>query len=154
MVVLDKKVTTIRYVHYWLARSFSWVFPFAFFAAKLGITKQTSGVVMPVIVLGFFGVIKLASDIPGWISTWRPSFAKGIVKAIPKLLLFFILITAGVGLSYLFTQQIEINLYPYYEAVLVIFGGASVGSIFEAFHLKYKELDMIQRGYVLGVVNK
>lgn len=154
MLQLDKKVTTARYIHYWLARSITWAFPFTFFAVKLGITKQASGVVMPVVVIGFLGVIKLASDIPGWVRTWRPSFTKGIVKAIPKIILFMLLITVGVGLSYVFTQQIDINLNPYYEAVLVIFGGASVGSVFEAFHLKYKELDMMQRGYVLGTINK
>ena len=41
----------------------------------------------------------------------------------------------------------------YFETVLVLFGGIAVGSVIEAFHLKYKELDLIAKGY-LGVVNK
>lgn len=143
-----------RVLYYWLAFIASYVFPFTYFFIKLGITKQATKLVLPVVLILALGVIKLASDIPKWVSTWKPSFRKGLIKAIPKLLLFIFLITIGLTLKHMLQRQIEIAFTAYFETVLVLFGGMSVGSIFEAYHLKYKELSLLASGYVLGVVNK
>lgn len=143
-----------RYCYYWLAFLISYGFPFLYFFIKLGITQEATKLVMPVVILMALGILKLASDTPKWVSTWRPSFKKGMIKAIPKILLFIMLITLGLTLKYVLERQVEVAFISYFETVLVLFGGMSVGSIFEAMHLKYKELDLIKKGYVLGVVNK
>lgn len=142
-----------RVLYYWLCYGFTYVFPFIYFFIKLGITKQATKVVMPVVIIGMFAVIKLASDIPKWVSTWQPSFKKGIIKAIPKFLMFMMLITFGLTLKYVLEKQIEVAFFTYFETVLVLFGGGCIGSIFGAYHLKFKELDLIAKGYVLGVIN-
>lgn len=143
-----------RVLFYWLSFSVSYVFPFLYFLIKLGITQQKTTIVIPVIIIGFMGIIRLSSDIPRWVGSWKPSFGKGLIKAIPKILLFIILITLGLTLKTIITREIEIKFAMYFETVLVLFGGIAVGSVIEAFHLKYKELDLIAKGYVLGVVNK
>lgn len=143
-----------RVLFYWLAFGVSYVFPFLYFLIKLGITQQKTTIVIPVIIIGFMGIIRLSSDIPRWVGTWRPSFGKGLIKAIPKILLFIILITLGLTLKIIIEREIELKFAMYFETVLVLFGGIAVGSVIEAFHLKYKELDLIAKGYVLGVVNK
>lgn len=143
-----------RVLFYWLSFSVSYVFPFLYFLIKLGITQQKTTIVIPVIIIGFMGILRLSSDIPRWVGSWKPSFGKGLIKAIPKILLFIILITLGLTLKTIITREIEIKFAMYFETVLVLFGGIAVGSVIEAFHLKYKELDLIAKGYVLGVVNK
>lgn len=143
-----------RVLFYWLSFSVSYVFPFLYFLIKLGITQQKTTIVIPVIIIGFMGIIRLSSDIPRWVGSWKPSFGKGLIKAIPKILLFIILITLGLTLKTIITREIEIKFAMYFETVLVLFGGIAVGSVIEAVHLKYKELDLIAKGYVLGVVNK
>lgn len=149
-----KKYGRLRYLYYWLMFITSYVFPFSYFFVKWGITKQRTALVIPTVLLLLVGVIKLASDIPDWVRTWSPSFKKGLLKALPKLLLFFSLITVGLGLQYVLKRQIRFTLLPYFETVFVLFGSMSVGSIFGAFHLKYKELHLMSKGYVLGVVNR
>ena len=143
-----------RVLFYWLSFIVSYVFPFLYFLIKLGITQQKTTIVIPVIIIGFMGIIRLSSDIPRWVGSWKPSFGKGLIKAIPKIRLFIILITLGLTLKTIITREIEIKFAMYFETVLVLFGGIAVGSVIEAFHLKYKELDLIAKGYVLGVVNK
>ena len=143
-----------RVLFYWLSFSVSYVFPFLYFLIKLGITQQKTTIVIPVVIIGFMGILRLSSDIPRWVGSWKPSFGKGLIKAIPKILLFIILITLGLTLKTIITREIEIKFAMYFETVLVLFGGIAVGSVIEAFHLKYKELDLIAKGYVLGVVNK
>ena len=146
----------LRVRYYWLAFITSYIFPFAYFAIKLGLTQEdrSAKIVMPVLIIGILGIIKLSSDIPRWVSTWQPSFLKGLIKAVPKILLFIILITLGLTLKYVLENSIDVSFVSYFETVLVLFGGMAVGSIFEAFHLKYKELDLMSKGYVLGVINK
>lgn len=141
---------------YWIAFAIGYLFPFMYFAIKLGFTQDSvsSKIVMPVLIVGTLGVLKLSSDLPRWVSTWEPSFFKGLMKATPKILLFIILITLGLSLKYVIEQSIEVSFAAYFETVIVLFGSMSVASIFEAFHLKYKELYLISKGYVLGVVNK
>lgn len=146
--------STRRLMYYWLSFTLSYIFPLVYFFIKLGVTQQSTKLVMPVVVLSIIATFKLASDIPKWVSTWQPSFKKGIVKSVPKILLFIILITLGLTLKYILEKQIEVAFTSYFETVFVLFGGMTVGSIFEAFHLKYKELYLIEKGYVLGVVNK
>lgn len=143
-----------RTIYYVLSLIVGYVFPFVYFFIKLGVTQTATTVVLPTIIAGIFLVIKLAMDIPKWVATWRPTFWKGMIVAIPKLLLFVILITLGAMLQYILKREITLMFYRYYEAVIVLFGGQSVGAILGALHLKYRELHMIQHGYVLGVVNK
>lgn len=143
-----------RYLYYWLSWLVSYIFPFLYFLIKLGITKTATTVVMPVVILGIFAVLKLCSAIPEWVSTWQPSIWKGIVKAIPTYLLFICLITFGLVFKYMLEKQIQVAFGAYFEVILVLFGGLSVGSILYAVHLKYKEEALIAKGYVLGVVNR
>lgn len=153
---MDKKKTYLgkRALYYWLSFITSYVFPFVYFFIKLGITRQATTLVIPVVLIAIIAVLKLASDIPKWVSTWQPSFKKGLFKALPKLLLFATLITLGLTLKHIIEKQVELAFMTYFETVLVLFGGMAVGSIFGAYHLKYKELDLISKGYVLGVVNR
>lgn len=144
----------LRLLYYWIAFTLSYIFPFVYFLVKLGITKTSTTVVLPTLFLGMIAIVKLAIDIPKWVETWKPSFKKGLIKALPKLCLFIILITLGLTLRYMINNAIQIAFAVYFETVLVLFGGMAVGSIFEAYHLKYKELDLIDKGYVLGVVRK
>lgn len=144
----------LRLLYYWIAFILSYIFPFVYFLVKLGITKTSTTVVLPTLFLGIIAIVKLAIDIPKWVETWQPSFKKGLIKALPKLCLFIILITLGLTLRYMINNAIQIAFSVYFETVLVLFGGIAVGSVFEAYHLKYKELDLIDKGYVLGVVRK
>lgn len=146
----------LKNMYYWIAFAIGYAFPFTYFAIKLGFTQDSvsSKIVMPVLIVGILGVLKLSSDLPRWVSTWEPSFYKGLMKAVPKLILFIVLITLGLSLKYVIEQSIEVKFAAYFETVLVLFGSMTVASIFEAFHLKYKELYLISKGYVLGVVNK
>ena len=145
---------TRKNLFYWIAFACSYGFPFIYFLIKLGITENTTKIVMPVMIVAIFAVLKLSADIPKWVSTWEPSIWKGIVKAIPKFRLFIVLITFGITLKYIIERQIQLAFTTYFETVLVLFGGMSVGAIFEAYHLYYKELYLISKGYVLGVVNQ
>ena len=143
-----------RYLFYWLSYIAGYIFPFLYFFIKLGITKTATTIVMPVVILGIFAVLKLCSAIPEWVSTWQPSVGKGLVKSIPIYLLFICLITFGLVFKYMLEKQIEIAFDSYFEVILVVFGGLSVSSVLSAFHMKYKELDLMKKGYVLGVVNR
>lgn len=143
-----------RYIFYWLSFLVSYIFPFTYFFIKLGITKTATTLVMPVVVLGIVAILELCKAIPEWVSTWNPSILKGIIKAIPIYLLFICLITFGLLLRYMLHKQIDVAFGLYFEVVLVMFGSMSVGSTLKAFHMKYKELDLIAKGYVLGVVNR
>ena len=139
---------------YWISFGCSYVFPFVYFFIKSGITQSTTKIVMPILVVMIFAVLKLSADLPKWVATWEPSVKKGLVKAIPTFLLFIVLITFGLALKYIVERQIELAFGTYFETILVLFGGMCVGAIFEAYHLMYKELYLISRGYVLGVVNR
>ena len=143
-------------MYYWISFAVGYVLPFVYFAIKLGFTEASisNKIVMPTIIVGTLGIIKLASDMPRWVSTWEPSLMKGLAKATPKILLFIVLITLGLTLKYVIENSIDVAFTSYFETVIVLFGSMSVASIFEAFHLKYKELYLISKGYVLGVVNK
>jgi hypothetical protein len=141
-------------MYYALAYLCGYIFPFAYFLIRSGLTQEVTRIVFPTVLIGALGVIKLASDIPDWVATWRPSFLKGLVKGIPKFLLFIFFITLGLLVKYVAERQIDLAFYTYFETVLVLFGGLSLGAIFDAFHLKYKELYLISKGYVLGVINK
>lgn len=143
-----------RYLFFWLSFIVGYIVPCVYFIVKLGITKQATTIVMPTVLVIAAVVIKLCSAIPGWIATWKPSFAKGLIKGIPVFLLFIILMTLGFTLKHLATTQLNIAFTMYFEVILVLFGSLSVSAFIEALHLKYKELDLIDKGYVLGVVNK
>lgn len=146
--------TVKRYLFFWLSFFIGYMFPFIYFLCKLGITKQSTSVVIPVLFLGIVGIIKLCFAIPDWISAWKPSVTKGIIKSIPIYLITILLITLGLVLKITLEKQIKIGFQNYFEFVLVFFGALCVASIFSALHEKYRELDMIDKGYVLGVVNK
>lgn len=143
-----------RYILFWASYLVGYVFPFVYFFVKMGITKRRVSVVWVVVILLFVAVVKLSSAIPEWTSSWKPSFKKGLLKAIPKFILFIGLITLGLTIMYMIKQQVELAFVAYFETILVVFGGQCVGAVIEAFHLKYKELYLLQEGYVLGVVNK
>ena len=138
-----------RYIYWWLSFITGYVFPFVYFLIKLGITKTATSLVMPVIILGIFMILKLCSAIPEWVSTWRPSISKGLIKSIPIYLLFICLVTFGLVFKYILEHQIALAFNMYFEVVLVLFGGLCISSIFSACHLKYKELDLISKGYKL-----
>lgn len=125
-----------------------------YFLCKLGITKEITSIVLPVLFIAVIAILKLCSAIPAWISTWRPSVTKGILHSIPMYLLFVLLITIGLTLKYIITKQIEVAFALYFEVVLVLFGSLCVASIPHALHIKYKELDLIEKGYILGTVRK
>jgi hypothetical protein len=146
----------LKNTYYWIAFLIGYLLPFAYFAIKLGFTEApvSSRLVMPTIIVGTIGIIKLASDIPQWVSAWEPSLFKGLVKASPKILLFIVLITLGLTLKYVIENAIDVAFTSYFETVIVLFGSMAVASVFDAFHLKYKELYLLSKGYVLGVVNK
>jgi hypothetical protein len=140
--------------YYIIAYTLSYIVPFLYFFVKLGITKQTTSIIVPTVFIGFLGIMKLARDIPDWVKTWEPSLKKGLIKAIPKVLLFIILVTFGLTLRYMLIRSITVAFNTYFETVFVLFGGMALGAIFAAFHLKYKELYLMSKGYVLGTVNK
>lgn len=146
--------TTKRYLFFWLAFAIGYMFPFVYFICKLGVTKSSTSVVIPVLFLGIVGVIRLCLAIPGWVATWKPSVTKGIIKSIPIYLITILLITLGLVLKVVATKQIDIAFSSYFEFVIVFFGALCVASIFSALHEKYRELDLIDKGYVLGTVNK
>jgi hypothetical protein len=143
-------------MYYWIAFAIGYALPFVYFAVKLGFTTESvsSKIVMPVLIVGTLGALKLSSDLPRWVSTWEPSLLKGLVKASPKILLFIVLITLGLTLKYVIENAIDVAFTAYFETVIVLFGSMAVASVFDAFHLKYKELYLLSKGYVLGVVNK
>ena len=145
-----------RNMYYWIAFAIGYALPFVYFAVKLGFTTESvsSKIVMPVLIVGTLGALKLSSDLPRWVSTWEPSLLKGLVKASPKILLFIVLITLGLTLKYVIENAIDVAFTAYFETVIVLFGSMAVASVFDAFHLKYKELYLLSKGYVLGVVNK
>jgi hypothetical protein len=139
---------------YWLSLVVGYVFPFVYFFITAGVTQQTTKWVLPTLIAGLFLVARLTADIPKWTQTWKPSVWKGLLLATPKLLLFVILISVGIVLKWLIESQLEASFYTYFETVIVLFGGQSVGAIIGAFHLKYYQQDLIANGYVLGVVNR
>lgn len=143
-----------RVLTYWLSIAVGYVFPLVYFIVTAGFTKQASKIVMPTLIAGLFLFAKLTGDIKEWTKSWRPSFWKGMLVAAPKIFLFFILISVGLLLKWLVEKQIEASFYVYFETVFVLFGGQAVGAVIGAFHLKYYQLDLIEKGYVLGVVNK
>lgn len=143
-----------RVLTYWLAVAVGYIFPFVYFFITAGVTKQASRWVLPTLIAGIFLFTKLTTDVQKWTKTWQPSFWKGLLIASPKILLFMILISMGLVLKWLVERQIETSFYVYFETVIVLFGGQSIGAIIGAFHLKYQQLDLIDKGYVLGVVNK
>lgn len=142
--------------YYIISYAIGYVFPILYFLIKYGVfrTEQKTHFVIPLLIAFLFGIIRLTMDISEWVKTWEPSFKKGLFKAIPKLLIFIFLVTFGVALKYVVEQRIQMAFYSYFETVFVLFGGQAVGAIFGAFHLKYKELYLMSKGYVLGVVNK
>ena len=143
-----------RRLYYWLAIGTSYGFPIGYYAVKLGFTKTSSSIVLPIVLMGFLGVIRIGMDVPIWVRSWRPSFLKGMIKGIPVILLFIMMITFGLALKYMLDHQVSLSFAPYFETVLVLFGSSSVGSVINAMHLKYKELDLMAKGYVLGTINK
>ena len=143
-----------RYLYFWLYYAIGFIFPVVYFVCKLGITKKASSIVMPVVLLAFIAVIKICTVIPSWVSTWRPCFAKGIVYSIPVYILFIVLITFGLVFKYMLETQIKLAFTAYFEIVFVLFGSLCIASIPRALHMKYRELDLISKGYTLGVVRK
>lgn len=147
-------MTKKRYIYFWLYYIIGYMFPLIYFICKLGITKKVTSIVMPVLFLAIIAVIRLCIAIPTWVSTWRPSMAKGILHSIPIYLLFILLITLGLTLKYIVEAQIKAAFTLYFEVVLVLFGSLIIASIPHALHMKYRELDLIDKGYVLGTVRK
>jgi len=154
MVQEQRSFRKQRISFYWMSFLSGYVFPLTYYGIKLGITKEGSTIMLPIILLVLIGVVKLAMDLPTWVSTWRPGIWKGLILMLPILIIFIMLITLGVGLQYILSREVQLNMIPYYETVLVLFGSHTVAGVFNAVHLKYKDLDLLSKGYVLGVVNK
>ena len=154
VAAIFKGNTFKRYLFFWLSFIVGYIVPCVYFIVKLGITKQATTIVMPTLLVIVAVVIKLCASIPEWVATWKPSFAKGLIKGIPVFLLFIMLMTLGFTLKALAKAQLDIAFTMYFEVVLVLFGSLTASAFIEALHLKYKELDLIDKGYVLGVVNK
>ena len=142
-----------RYLYWWISFFIGYMFPFIYFFTKLGITKTATTIVLPTVILAVVAVLKLCTTIPQWISTWQPSIYKGLIKSIPIFLLFICLVTFGLLFKYMLENQVQVAFTTYFETVFIVFGSLSVSAVFSAIHLKYKELDLISKGYVLGVVN-
>lgn len=142
-----------RYLYWWVSFIVRFLFPFAYFGIKLGITKEATTIVMPTVILGVVAIVYLCNAIPDWIKTWRPCFLKGFVKSIPLYLLFISLVTLGLLLKYMLENSIVISFNLYFEVVFVIVGSACIGGVFSALHQQYKEIDLLNKGYTLGVVN-
>lgn len=147
-------MTKKRYIYFWLYYAIGYIFPIIYFLCKLGITQKVTTIVMPILFLAVIAVFKLCTAIPSWVSTWQPSVLKGILYSIPIYLLFIVLITIGFTLKYVVSAQIEAAFTLYFEVVFVLFGSLCVASIPHALHIKYKELDLIDKGFVLGTVRK
>lgn len=142
-----------RVVFYWVAVAVGYVFPLLYFIITAGVQKQVTRFVLPTLIVGIILVVKLMTDIPKWTKTWKPSVWKGLLQGLPQILLFIILITLGLILKGVAEQQIEIAFRQYFETVGVVFGSQALGAILNAFHLKYKQLDLLEKGYVLGTIN-
>lgn len=143
-----------RVTFYWLSVAIGYIFPFVYFFITAGMTRQATKLVMPTLIAGIFLVVRLTKDIPEWTKTWQPSITKGLLLALPKIILFIVLISIGVVLKWAIEHQFNVAFATYFETIIVLFGGQALGGIIGAFHLKYKQLDLIEKGYVLGVVNK
>lgn len=143
-----------RYTYWWLALIVNYIFPLIYFIVKLGITKESTSIIMPIIIISIGAIIHLCRAIPIWVESWRPCVLKGIIKASPIYLLFICLITFGLIFKYILENQIDIAFTSYFETVLVVFGSMCIGSVFSALHQKYRDEDLLRKGYVLGVVNK
>lgn len=150
----DQHLYLKRILSYWLSVAVGYIFPFAYFFITAGVMKNSAKWVMPTLIAGIFLVIRLTRDLVKWTSTWQPSFWKGLLLALPKVLLFAILVSLGLVLKWLVEREIAASFHTYFETVFVLFGGQSLGAIIGAFHLKYYQLDLISKGYVLGVVNR
>jgi hypothetical protein len=153
---MDLNARRLKNIYYVAAVQTSYVLPITYFMVRYGLTytEEKVKVVFPIIIISVLLILKISADIPKWVSNWEPSFKKGIIKAIPKMFLFIFFMTLGYTLKYLVEQQITIWYFVYFETIIILFGGLFIGSLFEAMHLKYKELYLISKGYVLGVVNK
>lgn len=150
----QKELKKLFRLHYLLYFLLSWIGPLIYFSVTTGITQQVTKLFMPILLVSFFGIIRLGSDINSWTELWPPSFKKGIIKGIPKILLFILLITLGLMLKYMLERTINVAFGTYFESVLVIFGGQAAGAVFRAYYEKYLGKYKLSIGFVLGVVNK
>ena len=142
-----------RYIYFWLSFFCAYIMPFIVFAVTLGVFHKTNAIVIPTVLVLILGVIKLMTAIPAWVSTWEPSILKGLIKETPKIIILLIALTIAVMLS----KDIKINALIALDNLIVlsiVIAFVIVGSVFEAFHMKYKELYLLDSGYVLGTVNK
>lgn len=143
-------------MYYVLTYIVSYILPITYYVVRYGFikTEERSSIVLPILFISLLGVLRIAMDIPEWVKTWEPSFKKGLVRNVPKILLFVFFMTFGLSLKYIIYKQIDSWFYSYFETVLVVFGGLFAGSFLDAMHLMYKEKYLISKGYVLGVVNR
>ena len=143
-----------RIVTYWVAFAVGYVFPLLYFIITAGIQKEVTRFVLPTLIVGIILVAKLLVDIPKWTKTWKPSVWKGLLQGLPQILLFIILVTLGLVLKGIAEKQIEIAFRTYFETVGVVFGSQAVSAVVNAFHIKYKQLDLLEKGYVMGTINE
>jgi hypothetical protein len=142
-----------RYLFYWLSVAVSYIFPLIYFIVRFTVGVKTTTVIpMPIIITLAILVIKISLDIPNWIKDWRPSFLKGFIKGLPVIFMTAIFVSLGLVLEGAITE-LRAFTNAYWEVIGVLFGGMSTGTIFTAFHLKYKEQHLLSQGYTLGVIN-
>lgn len=143
-----------RYLFYWLSVAVSYIFPLIYFIVRFTVgVKNTKVIPMPILITLAILVIKISLDIPNWVKDWRPSFLKGFIKGLPVIFMTAIFVSLGLVLEGVI-KELDAFTDAYWEVIGVLFGGMSTGTIFTAFHLKYKEQDLLAQGYTLGVINK
>lgn len=140
-----------RYLFYWLSVAVSYIFPLIYFIVRFTVEVTTTKMIpLPILITLAILMIKISLDIPNWVKDWRPSFLKGFIKGLPVIFMTAIFVSLGLVLDEVTTEFMK----AYWEVIGVLFGGMSTGTIFTAFHLKYKEQDLLAQGYTLGVINK
>lgn len=149
----------LRYIFFWSSIVVGYILPIVYYVSKSNVVKKEHAstfvtMAMPIIAIGIILILKLCTAIPKWVASWKPSFTKGIVKSIPIYLVAIVAITLGLFMKKVVDKGLTTVFNYYFEFIIVFFGSLCISSILNAFHLKYKELDLMEKGYVLGVVNK
>jgi len=104
----QKEFKKLKNKYYILAILVSYGIPIVYFSLKYGITKEVTQVVTPLVFSILLLAIKMSLDIPSWVGTWEPSFKKGLIRDLPKIVVFLFLITLGVQHRYKLKNPIDV----------------------------------------------
>lgn len=142
---------TKRVLFYWLSFIVGYLAPLITFIVMFGVGKEKVSfrLTFPVLIAAVFLLIKVMIDLPKWTKTWQPSFAKGLVIGLPKIFIFGLLI-----MIYIIVRKEAAAFFTTIDTTVFVLSGCQIaGAILNAFHIKYKQLDLIEKGYVLGSIN-